>query len=78
MIGRDGDIGDAERLRDGDDDQHHDDDAQRVAEPAGGRTQLAAQQCSQVARVALVHVRRRAAMRGVRVHFSITTTAEAP
>ena len=49
-----------------------------VAEPAGGRTQLAAQQCDQVARIALVDIRRRAAMRGMRLHLSITITAVAP
>ena len=38
----------------------------------------AAQYCSQVARVAFVHIRRPAATLGMPVHLSITTTAVAP
>src|SRR5262249_19572117 len=65
-------------LGDGDDDEYHDEDAQRVAEPAGGRTQLSAQQYGQTGRVTFVHLGRCAPMRRRGAHLSITTTAEAP
>ena len=66
------------RFRYRDDAEEHDDDARAVAEPAGGRAQLAAQQCNEVARIAFVHLRHPAAMRGMRLHLSITMTAVAP
>ena len=66
------------RFRYRDNGEEDDDNAQTVAELAGGRTQLAAQQCNEVARIAFVHLRRLAAMRGMRLHLSITITAVAP
>src|SRR5258708_30165214 len=77
-MAREGNLGDAKRFRNRDKGEEDDDNTHTVAEPAGGRTQLAAQQCNEVTCIAFVHLRRPAAMRGVRLHLSITTTAVAP
>src|SRR6266850_1826676 len=77
-IAREGNFGDAKRFRYRDKGEEDDDNAQTVAEPAGGRTQLTAQQGNEVARIAFVHLRRPAAPYGMPVHLSITTIAVAP